>query len=159
MSVFVLATRQYSINNIQYTTRNSDVAISHSSPFSLLVNKPKAVRLLYSRPGLSSGAHMKALWLCFALVCFQCQTASGLPKRIPRAPAPGGQPAGLGEARPGARPGTAEQGRPSVSVQWMARPLGLLVSGGYAPYTCPGAAGARGNGSTCSQSCFFDSGC
>lgn len=40
--------------------RNSDVDISHSSPFPLLVNKPKAVRILYSCRSLSSGAHMKA---------------------------------------------------------------------------------------------------
>lgn len=79
MSVLALATWHDCINSIQHTTRNSDAAISHSSPFSLLVNKPGAVCILYSRPGLSSAAHMKALWLCFALACFQCQTAPGSP--------------------------------------------------------------------------------
>lgn len=79
--------------------RNSDVATSHGSPFSFFINKPKAARILYSHCGLSSGAHMKALWLCFALACFQCQTASRLPKRIPQTPALGGEPAGSHAAR------------------------------------------------------------
>lgn len=39
--------------------RNSDAAISHSSPFSLLINKTKAACILYSCRGLSLGAHMK----------------------------------------------------------------------------------------------------
>lgn len=96
--------------------RNNDTAISHSSPFPLLVNKPKAVHILYSCHSLSSGAHMKGLGLCFALACFQCQTDSGLPKHTRQPPALGGQPVGshaarsLGLARP---PGhLSGQGRP-----------------------------------------------
>lgn len=167
--------------------RNSDVAISHSSPFSLLVNKPKAARVLYSRPGLSSGAHMKALWLCFALACFQRQTASGLPKHIPQTPALGGEPAGSHAAHSPrlahAPAGPLCRARPSGCLPGQGRPLsdctirsdqgqallracfagerrrGPAWAGGYAPHACFRAAWAPGKGGTHSQSCLFESRC
>lgn len=43
-----------------------------------------------------------------------------------------------------AQPGPGRAGRTPQTVQWMARPLGPLLSGGYTLYTCPGVAGAQG---------------
>lgn len=63
---------------------------------------------------------MKALWLCFALVCFQCQTAPGLAKPLLRE---GRQ---RGRVRPTARPDTASAGRTPLTVQAIARALALL---------------------------------
>lgn len=155
--------------------RNSDAAISHSSPFSLLINKPKAAHILHSRRGLSLGAHMKALWLCFALACFQCQTASGLPRRIPQTPAPGGEPAGLQAAHilaaqgPTLRLSVRVREDPPSTVRWMASLLrvcfagelwqGLALSGGCALCACHPAARAPGNGGTGSQTCLFGPEC
>lgn len=151
--------------------RNNDAAISHSSPFPLLVNKPKAVHILYSCRSLSSGAHMKALGLCFALACFQCQTDSGLPQHTPQTPALGGQPAGshaacsLGLTQPlGCLPCRARED-PSLSVRSVTRPpkgvlcwgaltgCGIIEGTRSAPCTCLQVAGAPGNGGARSQSC------
>lgn len=102
--------------------RNSDVAISHSSPFSLLVNKPKAACILYKPPWpLLRSSHESALTV-FCINLLPVPNSPRTPKAHTTKPCSGRGASGVARSpQPGPGPGACRPAAQRPTLRLSAR--------------------------------------